>query len=140
MIQKVVIQFDLLSFNEIKYAMSVLGKQISTMREVTDQLIIIKSDLAKEYLKFEQEYQTLVHAVFDISHRQDIESLSRGSIPTQGEANRLVLNYLYWRLNQVDCYSQCPWLISAFGKKHITIIIEPVILTGIQLWNNRHFY
>ena len=68
--------------------MAVLEKQISTICDVAEQLIIIKSELAKnhhdESQKFEQEYQQLVRATFDISHRQDIDSLNRGFIHNTG--------------------------------------------------------
>ena len=45
MIQKVAISFDMSSFNKVRKEMSVLEKQINTIREVADQLVIVKSDL-----------------------------------------------------------------------------------------------
>ena len=61
MIQKIGISFDLTSYNEIKKEMATLEKQITTLRDVADQLIIIKSDVGKdqyeESIRFKQEFQ-----------------------------------------------------------------------------------
>ena len=47
--------------------MIVLEKQITALRNVADQLIIIKSDVGKDHYeesdKFEQEFQALVHTL-----------------------------------------------------------------------------
>ena len=69
--------------------MATLEKQILTIREFADQLIILKSDAGKDHYEesciFEQEFQAMVCELFDITHRQDVKSQSRGSnLPTAG--------------------------------------------------------
>ena len=55
------------------------------MRDVADQLIIIKSDLDKDHyeesVKFKQEFQALIRALFEITHGQDVECQARGLNP-----------------------------------------------------------
>ena len=72
MIQKGDKQFDLSSFNELKNEMAVLKKQITNVREISKQPIVMQSDLAKDHneesLQFEKEFQQMVSATFDLLH------------------------------------------------------------------------
>ena len=87
MIQKVDMQFHLSSYKELKKEITVpvLEKQITNMFEVSEQLILMKSDVAKDHNKesqqFKQEFQQMVRAAFDPSHGQDTDNLNRASIP-----------------------------------------------------------
>ena len=47
MTQKTAISFDLTSYNEIKKEITSTWEKIMTMRDVTDQLMVIKSDILR---------------------------------------------------------------------------------------------
>ena len=80
--------FDLSSYNKLKKEMTVLEKQIVSMREISKQLIAMHSNLAndhnRESLEFEQEFQQMVRQTFNLSRGQDIDTLNRASIPCTG--------------------------------------------------------
>ena len=83
MIEKIGISFDISSYKETQKAMFALEKQIQTMTDVVDQLVIMKVDTDNKHYyescKFEKEFQQMVLALLDITHGQDVESLERGS-------------------------------------------------------------
>ena len=92
----------------------------------------------EESKKCEQEYQQLVRAAFDISYKQDIESLNRGSIPNAGVGQEAGLPLPVLALKPDRLLFSMSTTDLRIWKE--ALIIGPVILTVIQLWNNKHFY
>lgn len=95
MIQKVNIPVWPIQLQQIAIKMPILEKQIVAMREISDQLIIMNSDLVydhnKESLEFEAEYQKMVTDTINISHSQDIDTLNRSTIMTAGGPGPVIM-------------------------------------------------
>ena len=82
-IERLGISFVISSYNETQKVMSALEKQIQQIRDVADQLTIMKADEDGEHyresVKFERDFQQMVHALFNIAHGQDVGSHDRRS-------------------------------------------------------------
>ena len=88
MVEKVEIQFDLSSYNKLQGKMTVLEKQIVTMREIADQIIAMNSDLDPDHNREPQEFvREFLKMVTDPSHGQDVDTLNRSSNTTGAGAD-----------------------------------------------------